>query len=109
LLHRSGQKPVLLDSTCPLISSVFADSSCPTEQQPLEPGDLLLFYTDGVTEAHGPGGLFGAGRLAEVVTQSKSRGSLLLDRILEATLDFSAGRPVEDDITLVLAEFGSAT
>ena len=56
LLHRVGAKPVFLDTSGPMISSIFIDSPCGSEHVSLENGDVLLFYTDGVTEAHGPTG-----------------------------------------------------
>ena len=70
----------------------------------LQNGDQLLFYTDGVTEAHGPAGLFGSERLVNVVTKSAKRGANLLDQLLAAVTEFSAGRPAEDDMTLLVAE-----
>jgi sigma-B regulation protein RsbU (phosphoserine phosphatase) len=105
LLHRSGAKPAFLDSTGPMISSMFMDSPFGGEEVPIRSGDLLLFYTDGVTEAHGAQGLFGTDRLTSVLTQSRHRGAQLLDQLLASVGEFSAGRPAQDDMTLVLAEF----
>jgi serine phosphatase RsbU (regulator of sigma subunit) len=104
LLYGTGKKPRLLDSTGPLVSSALDDSSCDSEHLLLERGDQLLFYTDGLTETHGQGGEFGYDRLINVVTGSTLRGSGLLEHLLASVAEFSAGRPAQDDVTLVVAE-----
>jgi sigma-B regulation protein RsbU (phosphoserine phosphatase) len=108
LLVGGAKKPRLLDSTGPLVSSILVDSPCNSEHLPLENGDQLLFYTDGVTEAHGPAGLFGNDRLTAVVTGSGLRGSALLEQLLVAVTEFSAGRPIQDDMTLLVADLTGA-
>ena len=55
-------RPVLLDSTGPILSSALFDIPCEQATCGLGPGDSLLLYTDGVTEARGPGGMFGQDR-----------------------------------------------
>jgi serine phosphatase RsbU (regulator of sigma subunit) len=70
------------------------------------PGELLVFYTDGVTEARPAGGkeLFGAGRLRDVV--GTLDGSLSLpacaDRVKAAVERFTSARELQDDLTLLL-------
>jgi serine phosphatase RsbU (regulator of sigma subunit)/anti-sigma regulatory factor (Ser/Thr protein kinase) len=68
----------------------------------IAPGQDLLLYSDGLVEAHDPGGkMYGFPRLREQMGRAGS-GSELLDRLLEDLHDF-AGRSweQEDDITLV--------
>jgi phosphoserine phosphatase RsbU/P len=69
----------------------------------LRPGDILLFYTDGVTEAaNDQGEQFGRERLAQIVRQNANLPAQDLLRAVRQTLDdFSGGRPLEDDATLV--------
>ena len=70
----------------------------------LAPGDLLALFTDGVTEAPGPGGEeFGEDRLADLL-RARRGGSLeaALQAVLGALLDWS-GPVAHDDVTLVLA------
>ena len=71
----------------------------------LEPGDAVLLYTDGVTEAHTPKGeLFGLDRLADLMEQEAAgerEPEELLRRIVGAVLDHQAG-DLRDDATLVL-------
>lgn len=68
----------------------------------LEPGDLLVLYTDGITEAFdGDGRMYGLDRLAERV---KELGEEPLERIRDAIFDELAARcpRQDDDRTLVL-------
>lgn len=70
----------------------------------LEPGDLLVLYTDGFTEAESPQGEeFGAQRLVEACAELARRPLAELTAELERRLDaFTAGAPLSDDRTLVL-------
>lgn len=75
----------------------------------LEPGDLLLLYTDGFTEqTDQPDGVFyGEGRLAELVTSYRERPlSDLLGRIF-ADVEAFGGRDQTDDRTLILLRINS--
>jgi sigma-B regulation protein RsbU (phosphoserine phosphatase) len=78
----------------------------------LERGDLLLFYTDGVTEARRPGGpLFGIDRLREIVAGLDATLSLpsCADRVLAAVEQFSGGGELQDDLTLFLLRRSAVT
>ena len=70
----------------------------------LAPGDLLLFYTDGVTEAMNPAGeQFGEERLAEWAASVSNLSSLALARDLVARVTSFAGEaPQHDDITIIV-------
>ncbi|MFO8149775.1 MAG: PP2C family protein-serine/threonine phosphatase [Trueperaceae bacterium] len=73
----------------------------------LAPGDLLVAFTDGVTEARDPeGNEFGEGRLLEVVTAHRhADAQAVLDAVRSALDAFVAGAPTHDDCTLVVARF----
>ncbi len=73
------------------------------EEVKLEPGDTLLLYTDGVTEASDSEGLeFGEDKLAEVVHQHADASvEELIQRILRALKVHSSDSPLVDDVTLV--------
>jgi serine phosphatase RsbU (regulator of sigma subunit) len=69
------------------------------------PGDLVVFFTDGVTETRAPdGALFGIDRLCATLAANHDRS---LAEILTQTWDematFRAGTPANDDATLLLA------
>lgn len=74
----------------------------------LQPGDRLLFYTDGVTEARtGDGAFFTAERLAEFLERQAAAGlptPETLRRLRLAILDHQDGR-LQDDATVLLVEW----
>ncbi len=68
------------------------------------PGDVLLLYTDGVTDAQDKNGrYYGEKRLQEVVRSMRDcSANALLDTLLEDLQRFTGGMPQQDDITLVV-------
>jgi serine phosphatase RsbU (regulator of sigma subunit) len=66
------------------------------------PGDLLVFYTDGVTEAmDNDGQQFGAERLRAVVTVNpEASAEQLVTAVVDAVRDFTGDAPQSDDLTL---------
>jgi sigma-B regulation protein RsbU (phosphoserine phosphatase) len=70
----------------------------------LRPGDQIVFYTDGITEAHNPAGeMFGLARLDGVLEQCTEVAADLLNAVLQAVEQFTLGRPADDDRTLLVA------
>lgn len=103
LLFRANGSLERLDSTSTVIG-MFPDWVCVTWHITLAPGDLLVIYTDGVTEAiDASGNEFGEGRLIETVQAHLHESpEQLLTRIQESVQKFSAGEQF-DDLTLVIA------
>ena len=86
------------------VLGMFSDWKCTSGETEMTPGDTLLLFTDGVTEAtNKDGGKFGeAGLIGAVRARQDLPIDQLQDRIIEKVSTFS-GREQEDDITLVVA------
>jgi len=71
------------------------------------PGHTILLYTDGVTEAFGPGGdLFGQERLEALALEKSALPPQELLEAVEADVSrFSAGLPQSDDVTVVVVRW----
>jgi sigma-B regulation protein RsbU (phosphoserine phosphatase) len=103
LLFRTDGQLERLTSTSTVIG-LFADWRCETRFVKLEPGDLLVIFTDGVTEANDPAGNeFGEARLIEMVWAHRQQSPVqLVTAIQEAVQTFSSGEQF-DDLTLLIA------
>jgi len=77
-----------------------------TEQ--LQPGDRVLFYTDGVTEGHTTGGVpFGVERLGRFVVEHATAGTPapeIMRQLNHEIMDHQAGE-LRDDATVVMVEW----
>lgn len=70
----------------------------------LEPGDLIVFYSDGITEARSPTGeFFGTARLDRILRQLPSHATphMAVDAITEAIRGFAGAGAPSDDQTLL--------
>jgi phosphoserine phosphatase RsbU/P len=73
----------------------------------LGPGDIVVLYTDGVTEAHHRNqALFGEDRLMEVIGRSKNDVDEVADGILAAVSDYGPAEP-RDDVAVVVVRIES--
>src|SRR5918997_930217 len=72
----------------------------------LVPGERVLFYTDGLIEAHNPRGeMFGTPRLRSLLSEYSGSGRSLSATLLEELERFAGeGREQEDDVTLLTLE-----
>lgn len=69
----------------------------------LDPGDALVLYTDGITEAFSPAmELFGVDRLRAALGDCGGNAEEILWDVLEAVDDHAAGRPRADDQCLLV-------
>lgn len=70
----------------------------------LQPGDFVVFFTDGITEARNPRDEFFDDERLEAIVTSRNWESAeeLLSAIIAAVDDFSEGEPQADDFTLIV-------
>jgi sigma-B regulation protein RsbU (phosphoserine phosphatase) len=104
LLYRAQAEAVHLGVTGMQLG-VDSDSTYGQHTEKLNPGDFVLFYTDGVTEAEQAGGTqFGNDRLRLAISACGNMGAAgILSAIQQAIDEFTGGEPPQDDITLVVA------
>ena len=83
---------------------IFDDATYEEWSVRLNPGDILLFFSDGLTEAtNREGKFFGAGRIKDLLAaNAKLSSSKLADRLLEEVEKFTQGGAITDDRTLVV-------
>ena len=71
----------------------------------LAPGDRLIGYTDGVSEAVSPEGkLFKKDRLKKIIEEYELNAFDLMNRIKTALTQFTGNTPQSDDITILIAQ-----
>lgn len=93
-----------LDQAVGLPLGILSEGAYPEAVQQLQPGDQIVFYTDGITEAMNPAGeQFGLQRLDQELQQCSLQATALLRSVLQAVGEFAAGRPADDDRTIVVA------
>jgi phosphoserine phosphatase RsbU/P len=103
LLLRGGRVSVLpVDATMPILMMELL--KVPDVSNPLQSGDRILFYTDGVTERHDAGDdMYDLPRLVEAFERSASLPPAEQIQAVVADVDaFAADREPDDDQTLLL-------
>jgi len=93
-----------LDSSCPPIG-LSAEEICELSSEDLVAGDVLVFYTDGVTEAENRlGEEFGMERLSATVRSGSSMSAEdLMTSIYNTAADF-CGDDFNDDVTILVVK-----
>ncbi|MEA5549556.1 SpoIIE family protein phosphatase [Anabaena cylindrica UHCC 0172] len=100
VIDKSGIKKTL-KSTGPAVG-MMPGMKFQIEQILLEPSDILIGYTDGVTEGKNPEGkLFTDKRLRDILEQPSTSAIDLLNAIKTNLFDFIADAPQFDDITML--------
>jgi serine phosphatase RsbU (regulator of sigma subunit) len=103
IVLRSGGGVERLSATATILGS-FESWDCTLAEVTLAPGDTLLIFSDGITEASdGNGDEFGEARLLETLRQNRALPAAgLVATILNAVQEFG-GREQGDDMTLAAA------
>jgi serine phosphatase RsbU (regulator of sigma subunit) len=94
-----------LNSSCAPIG-IFPQNSCELASADLAPGDVLVFYTDGVTEAENQSGEeLGTARLSALVQRgSSSSAEALMADIFHNVANFCSGVGFNDDVTVLVVK-----
>ena len=104
IVHAAGTVEQLASGGLPL--GIKPDAEYREGRTQLQPGDVLVIYSDGVTEAVSPTGEeFGPTRLYEVVSRNvEASAAGIRDRIESSLTKFAQGTSAADDITLVIVK-----
>jgi sigma-B regulation protein RsbU (phosphoserine phosphatase) len=88
------------------VVGLFSPLSYEQAEIPIQPGDLLLAFTDGITEPENIyGEEFGEERLLEVVRRALSASpQILVEEIYRSVSDWTGSPELQDDMTLVVAK-----
>ena len=89
-----------------LILGAFLSVSYQSSPLHLDAGDILVVYSDGLTDARDPQEeMFGQQRLLQIIQQEAPKGSnALREKLLKAIEEFTQRLPQTDDITLLVVE-----
>jgi predicted ester cyclase len=111
----AGHNPPILFGQCGVkrldsggsIIGAFERATFDEETLQLEPGDLLVAFSDGVTEARNPDGEeFGEERLLACIERHRELApTALLACLLETVQQFSAGTGQRDDLTALVLRY----
>ncbi len=105
-LRGSGEVRELRATGMPL--GLMPESRYDELEDVIDPGEVLLLYSDGITEQHDDEGeMFGFHRTRDLVASATS-GSQLVDACVTALEQFSGKNEQEDDVTIVTLERSSA-
>jgi sigma-B regulation protein RsbU (phosphoserine phosphatase) len=106
-----GHEPVVITASCGIKQSLeptgpavgmLVDMKFEIRQVQIEPGDILIGYTDGVIEAQAPkGDFFTRKRLLSILEQTTSSASDLVARIKTSVSTHVNNAPPSDDITML--------
>ena len=110
LIRRSGNaEEAFTEGSFPV--GLVAEAEYATACVKLEPGDTLVLFSDGVTEAMDPQeDMFGMPRLVKLLTgHNETPLDELQKVVLEAVENFARGTSQADDLTLLLIRYRAAT
>jgi serine phosphatase RsbU (regulator of sigma subunit) len=105
LFHAKTRNVVPMNSSC-LPVGMFDSLTCEINHADLAAGDILVLYTDGITEAeNSQGEEFGVERLAAVIRRDSSiSAESLMGNIFQSAEDFSQGVGFNDDATVLVVK-----
>ena len=106
LIQQDGSVSVLEVSGGPLIG-IYESAEFALSTTQLQPGESLLLYTDGITEAFNSSGeMFTDKRLIEALSVNTPQTSdVLVESLIQKVDDFCTGAEQSDDITVVAVSY----
>jgi serine phosphatase RsbU (regulator of sigma subunit) len=109
LLLRANGTLELLTAGGPIIAAV-PDAKYQSGRLILKPDDVIVIYSDGVTDTHGLSGeLFGADRLVQALRACSGESARkICDYISESVVRFRETREPFDDMTMVVLKAGES-
>jgi phosphoserine phosphatase RsbU/P len=92
-----------------LICGLFETATYDEERVALQPGDLLVMFSDGISEAlNAAGDEFGDDRILRCIEQTAGRSATeTLEHLVHTVKAFAEGTMQSDDMTAVVVRFGS--
>jgi sigma-B regulation protein RsbU (phosphoserine phosphatase) len=108
LIRRGVAEEAFTEGSFPV--GLVPEAEYPATRIDLQPGDTLVLFSDGVTEAMNPSEeLFGVARLREVLSgQMETPLDQIQKCVLESVENFSRGASQADDLTLLLVRYRAA-
>ena len=110
VLFGPGRPPRFVFPSTGMVAGLFPGNSVCDESMKLVPGDTLVLYSDGVTEAFNKGeDLFGDARLlAQLGNDPGQNAAGTVSSILQAVRSHAAGAHQSDDISIVAVRYSPA-
>jgi sigma-B regulation protein RsbU (phosphoserine phosphatase) len=104
LLLRNENREIIRLSTGGVVLGAMKGLKMDEKTIELYPGDLLVLYTDGVTEAvDKQGAQFGEEHLIKLIEENQELSpEELKNKIIDQVYDFASGTPQADDMTLMV-------
>ena len=110
MVHISGERQAFIRPVglgLGLTEGEIFEESIGEEKLKLHPGDICLFYTDGITEARSSDGEeFGYDRLAKSAGDSRNLSAQeILEKVMKEIRTFTGRSDLWDDLTLVVVKW----
>jgi sigma-B regulation protein RsbU (phosphoserine phosphatase) len=102
-----GQRGVRRLETGGLIIGAFKELTFAEDTTQLDPGDVLVVFSDGVTEALNADAIeFGEDRLLTCIDAHRgAKAAVLLDSVIDAVRAFTVGAEQSDDLTALVLRY----
>src|SRR5262249_2319849 len=104
---RRGAEPAFIDPAPDTVLGAMPAIGYEQRSVQMRPGDLLLLYSDGVTEAFDArGDAYGPERLRQSLSASDGAGAMdIVEKVHAGVAAFAAGAQQSDDITLFAVRY----